>query len=107
MTKAFRFFVEEISDIRKSVSKEQWELQKICRKMGWPSGTTKIAEDKGHAIIEEEALPRFREYLQDSQGADSQAPRCCEPRISPAPREAHGGAFDRREATQTEPSNQK
>ncbi|OLP82039.1 hypothetical protein AK812_SmicGene37341 [Symbiodinium microadriaticum] len=67
MTKAFRFLVEEISDIRKSVSKEQWELQKICRKMGWPSGTTKIAEDKGHAIIEEEALPRFREYLQDSR----------------------------------------
>jgi len=67
MTKVFRSVVEEISDIQESVSKEQWELQEICQKMRWPSGTTKISEDLGHAILEEDILPRFREYLQDSR----------------------------------------
>eukprot|EP00439_Symbiodinium_sp_Y106_P055923 s2662_g7.t2 len=67
MTKTFRSVVEEISDIQESVSKEQWELQEICQKMRWPSGTTKISEDLGHAILEEDILPRFREYLQDSR----------------------------------------
>ena len=67
MTKVFRSFMEEISDMSKSVSSAQRELQEICQKMRWPSGTTKIAENLGHAILETEILPRFREYLQDSR----------------------------------------
>ncbi|CAE7432896.1 unnamed protein product [Symbiodinium sp. CCMP2592] len=67
MTKVFRSFIDEISEMSKSISEEQRELQEICRKMRWPSGTTKIAENLGHAILEEDILPRFREYLQDSR----------------------------------------
>eukprot|EP00928_Gymnodinium_smaydae_P035229 TRINITY_DN24827_c0_g1_i1.p1 TRINITY_DN24827_c0_g1~~TRINITY_DN24827_c0_g1_i1.p1 ORF type:complete len:613 (+),score=66.45 TRINITY_DN24827_c0_g1_i1:51-1889(+) len=55
--------VDELDRLKHTISQDQTDLAEICAAMGLVSGTTQIAKDSGHAVVEKELAEHLRQFI--------------------------------------------